>query len=178
MWFSWLLFVLVWRKIKPMMCLAHVRVCGTEIGYRVFFQASLNKAGTEIAARSFLLKIHQHPFILSAFTSAVSLDCGDSWQILEGKALMGLVMLMERGFPEPYCSFISLDGGFLFVKANAHLMPWFSYLEPLTVQFSREEHSHFFTVNHILLLKILLLGCLVFFNWKHAFKFHYRAPVT
>lgn len=108
MWFFWLLFVLLWRKIKPMMCTAHIGVCGTEIGYCGVFQASLNTAGTEITARSFLLKIHQHPFILSAFTSAVGLDCGDSWQIPEGKALMGLVMLMEHGFPEPYWSFICL----------------------------------------------------------------------
>lgn len=46
---------------KPMMCTAHVRVCGTEIRYHVV-SSQLNTARTEIAARNFLLKI-QHPFV-------------------------------------------------------------------------------------------------------------------
>lgn len=176
MWFSWLLFVLLWRKIKPMMCLAHIRVCGTEIRYSAVFQASLNLF-KRLPAKNTSASFH---FKCIRFSSQFGLwrFLADSW----GKGANGFGDVDGTGVSRALLQFCLRMVFFLFVKAIVHLMPSCSYLKPLSVQFSREQYSHFVTVNHILLLKIKknlwLIFSFFFPHWKHGFQFHYRLPVT
>lgn len=148
MWFSWLLFVLLWRKIKPMMCLAHIRVCGTEIRYSAVFQASLNHF-KRLPAKNTSASFH---FKCIRFSSRFGLwrFLADSW----GEGANGFGDVDGTGVSRALLQFCLRMVFFLFVKAIVHLMPSCSYLKPLSVQFSREQYSHFVTVNHILLLQI------------------------
>lgn len=132
MWFSWLLFSLVWRKIKAMMYISCIVYCGTEIMYCVVFQASLNQAVwhwnscKKLPAKNKSRSFH---FKCVRFSSRFCFwrFLADSWG--KGTNAFGAVdgTRDSRALLQFY---LSPDGGFLFVKPYACLMPWCSYLKP------------------------------------------------